>query len=244
MILKRYIIFIWFFLPALVIAQRKSNKYPSTEQLKAFDNQKFHFGFSLGYNNASYLLSRNYNNTTIKALEIQNMPGFDIGLISVYHISKNLKLKFVPTISFQDRLVQYDFVEFNSGSVQLQDQKIESTIIEFPVLLKVRTNRIQNFAAALLLGGKYYIDANSDKNVFDTENLQFLKTQDQDYAMIIGGGFDFFLEYFKLGLELKYNHGFNNMLFQDHNYYSDPIKSLYSRVWTFTITFEGSIGGK
>lgn len=242
---KSVIILVVLSLPIFGFSQRKSNKFPSIEQLRSFDDQKFHFGFSLGYNNSSYKMHRNYINPSLISLEIQNNPGFDIGLVSVYHISKNLKLRFVPTISFQDRLFQYDFLEtFDSGSVTLENQSIESTFINLPLLLKLRTNRIKNFAAAVLLGGQYSIDAASDKDVFDTPTIQYLKTQDIDYSMIIGGGFDFFLEYFKLGLELKYNHGFANMLFQDHNFYSDPINSLYSRVWTFTITFEGSIGGK
>jgi hypothetical protein len=55
----------------------------------------------------------------------------------------------------------------------------------------------------------------------------------------IGGGIDFFLQYFKFAVEVTYNHGFNNMLIQDNSYYSTPLQGLYNRSWVIKITFEG-----
>lgn len=219
-------------------AQRKTNKYAGVENLRTFDNQKFHFGFLLGYNNSSYKLKNNLSNDTLNVLEVENRPGFDIGLVSVYHISKNVKLRFTPNISFQDKQVEYTFFSPTLEKSIQDNQVIESTFIEFPLTLKLRTNRIKNFAAGILLGGKYAIDAASQKDKEDL-GIPFLKTQDKDVSMIIGGSFDFFLEYFKFGVEIKYNHGFNNMLFQDRNIYSSPLDYLFSRVWSVTLTFEG-----
>ncbi|MFP5471502.1 MAG: porin family protein [Bacteroidia bacterium] len=221
-----------------VFAQKKSNKYSSVENLRTFDNQKFHFGFLLGYNNSSYKLKNNLTNDTLNILEVENRPGFDIGLVSVYHISKNVKLRFTPNISFQDKQVEYTFFSPTLEKSTQDNQVIESTFIEFPLTLKLRTNRIKNFAAGILLGGKYAIDAASQKDKEDL-GVPFLKTQEKDVSMIIGGSFDFFLEYFKFGVEIKYNHGFNNMLFQDQNIYSSPLDYLFSRVWSVTLTFEG-----
>jgi hypothetical protein len=219
-------------------AQRQSNKYSSVENLRTFDNQKFHFGFLLGYNNSSYKLKNNLSNDTLTVLEVENRPGFDIGLVSVYHISTNVKLRFTPNISFQDKQVEYTFFSPTLETSKQDNQVIESTFIEFPLVFQLRTNRIKNFAAGILLGGKYSIDAASQKDKEDL-GIPFLKTQDKDVSMIIGGSFDFFLEYFKFGVEIKYNHGFNNMLFQDHNIYSSPLDYLFSRVWSVTLTFEG-----
>jgi hypothetical protein len=222
---------------SLVFSQKVANKYSGLQQLRTFDQQKFHFGFSLGFNQMRYKVSRPLPNLQLPVVESNPRPGFDIGLVSVYHISKNLKLRFTPVISFQDNLVEYTFLEGNS--FKQETQQIEPTFIYFPLLLKIRTNRINNFASAILLGAQYGMDAASQKDKVDTKEVQFLKTTDRDFAAIVGVGFDFFLEYFKFGLEIKYNHGFNNMLLQDNNRYSSPLDYLKSRLWTFTITFEG-----
>jgi hypothetical protein len=208
------------------------------QNLRTFDEKKFHFGFSLGYNNSSYKLKNNYSNSELHILEVENLPGFDIGLVSVYHISKNIKLRFTPYISFQDKQVEYHFFQGKDKPLLIDNQRIESTLIEFPLVLKLRTNRIGDFASAVLLGGKYGIDAASQKEKEDA-GKPFLKTENIDYGIIIGAGFDFFLQYFKFGVEIKYNHGLNNMLFKENSIYANPLDYMRSRVWTFTITFEG-----
>lgn len=204
--------------------------------LRNFDQQKVHFGFSLGYNNATYAFRHNRINDTIKVLEVDNNPGFNIGLVSVYHASENVKLKFMPEISFQRRLVEYEYDERNEDRTR-DSKEIESTIINLPLLLKLRTQRINNFAAAILLGGNYGIDVASQE---DVKELTILKAKSEDLSAVAGVGLDFFLQYFKLGLELKYAHGFYDLLVHDGSEFSRPIDYLQSRVWTFTITFEGS----
>jgi len=221
----------------LVFSQKVAHKYSGLQQLRTFDQQTFHFGFSLGFNQLTYKVGRPLPNNQLPVLESNPRPGFDIGLVSVYHISKNLKLRFTPNISFQDNIVEYTFLDGNS--FKKETQQIEPTFIYFPLLLKIRTNRINNFASAILLGGQYGLDAASQKDKVDTKEVQFLKTTDKDYAAVVGVGFDFFLEYFKFGIEIKYNHGFSNLLLQDYNKYSSPLDYLKSRLWTFTITFEG-----
>lgn len=219
---------------SLLFSQKVANKYSGLQQLRTFDQQKFHFGFSLGYNNSGYKISRPLPNDLLPFIESNNSHGFDIGLVSAYHISKNFKLRFTPNISFQYQSVDYFFAD----TVILDKQEVQPTFIYFPLILKIRTNRINNFASAILIGGQYGLDASSDKEK-EQSNKPFLKTNSVDYAVVIGGGFDFFLEYFKFGIEIKYNHGIPNMLFDDGKKYATPLDYLKSRLWTFTITFEG-----
>lgn len=234
--------------PFLASAQKKKGKRKTKNtgvmNLQKFDRQKVHFGFLLGYNKAGYDFRNNFSNDTISILEVEPTPGFNIGLISVLHFNKNMKLKFMPNVAFQRRDVEYTFDErfllVDNNKDLTQTKPIESTIIEFPLLFKLRTNRIDNFAAALLIGGSYGIDIASQKNVVD---LTVLRANDQILSAEAGVGLDFFLQYFKLGLELKYAHGFNDLLISDapsYSVYSSPIDYFKSRVWTFSITFEGS----
>ena len=54
---------------------------------------------------------------------------------------------------------------------------------------------------------------------------------------------DLFLEYFKLGIELKLGNGMRNMLYtspgENPTTFDNAIESLKSRVWTLSFTFEG-----
>jgi len=66
-----------------------------------------------------------------------------------------------------------------------------------------------------------------------------IKLQRNDYSAEVGGGFDFFLPYFKFGIELKTALGIPNLLIDDDTRFSRPIESLRSKTWVLTFTFEG-----
>ena len=83
------------------------------------------------------------------------------------------------------------------------------------------------------------IDVN---NSIDLED-QVIKLNKHDFGSEVGGGIDLFLEYFKLGIELKLGSGMRNMLYdtpgEDPTKFDNAIESLRSRVWTLSFTFEG-----
>ena len=66
-----------------------------------------------------------------------------------------------------------------------------------------------------------------------------MKIKRHDFAYEVGGGFDFFLEYFKFGIELKLSTGLRDLNVYDHSFYNEPITNLRSKVWWESITFEG-----
>jgi len=51
-------------------------------------------------------------------------------------------------------------------------------------------------------------------------------------------GFDFYNEWFKLGLEFKMMYGLFDQLKREHNLYTNSIQSLKSKIFQFSITFE------
>ena len=116
--------------------------------------------------------------------------------------------------------------------------------LDFPVLLKFRTNRIKNFAVYGIVGLRYGIDMSSqiDVNNSTDEEEQIIKLKKYDFGSEIGGGVDLFLEYFKLGIELKLGSGMRNMHYTipgEETKFDNAIESLKSRVWTLSFTFEG-----
>ncbi len=219
------------------IAQRNTGV-----NLSKFDRRQYHFGFILGFNNANFALKRtpDFNFTdSLLSINLNPQPGFNLYLLASYDPVKNFHIRFFPGLSFQDRIIDYTFLESDLKQ-STESRRIESVYLDFPINFKFRTNRSGNFAAYMLTGGKYSMDMQSQKNVNQELSAnQIIKIIDYDYSIDIGGGFDFFLEYFKLSLELKSSIGIPNLLIQDDTIFSRNVQSLKSRAFVFSITFEG-----
>jgi hypothetical protein len=212
------------------------------ENLPNFDLRRFHFGFLLSYNTSDFYMRLKTLapfRDSLMVLEHQKQPGFNLGIVASLNINTNLSIRFLPTLSFQERLLQYKFADPVEGEEYFQ-KPVESTYLEFPLLMKFRSDRINNFAVYLLGGGKFSIDMASQKDVDQTlDDDIVIKLEKYDYSAEVGGGIDMFLPYFKFGIELKHAVGIPNLLIDDDTRFSRPVESLRSKVWVLTFTFEG-----
>ena len=212
------------------------------EHLPNFDLHKFHFGFLLSYNSSDLyvkLKPESLLNDSILAVDHLNSPGFNLGIVASLNLNPNLSLRFIPSLSFQDRILKYTFRK-SDGGISIYEKPIESTYLEFPLLLKFRSDRINNFAVYMIGGGKVSLDMASQKDVNNTIDDEIVVKLDRtDYAIEAGGGMDMFLEYFKFGVELKFSYGLQNLLIDDNTRFSAPLESLRSKTWVLTFTFEG-----
>lgn len=209
--------------------------------LRKFDRRLFHFGFMLGMNHSTFGLQRKYapgETDSIVNMTTKGNMGFNLGVITSLKLLPVLRLRFIPSLSFQERAVKYKFMR-PSGFVEEEVQSLKATSLDFPLLLKFRTLRITNFAAYFIAGAQYSYDLSSNQDDDQVPGDLMLKTKKHDWQGQVGVGFDFFLQYFKFGFEVKYSHSFKSILFDDDTYLSRPIDKLYNRVWWFSITFEG-----
>ena len=55
---------------------------------------------------------------------------------------------------------------------------------------------------------------------------------------VLGGGIEFYMNWFKLGVELTMSYGSRDILLREGNMYANSIESLRSKVFMFTFTFE------
>lgn len=216
------------------------------QNLRNFDNKPYHFGFILAYNSTDFYMDL-YNNlpTSDSIVSVANLrqPGFDLGPLASLNFSKNFSLRFIPAISFQDRRLDYTFYKFNTTTGKYEkpteSKRIESTYINLPVNFKLRTDRVNNFAAYAVVGYQYSFDMASQKDVINAGPNSIVKIKKTDQAWQVGGGLDFFLPYFKFGIELKLSHGLKNLLIQDNTRFTTPLDQLKSKVWLLSLTFEG-----
>lgn len=212
------------------------------KNLQGFDDRRYHFGFMLGVNSSGSYLDQNLNTTfsdSLLSMYPGSAAGFNLGIVTQLKLFNNFALRFVPSLSFQDRVVNYEFYE-GPETTQTYVKRIESTFIDFPLNFKYRSNRINNFAVYVLFGGKYSLDVASQKDVRNVlADELIIKLSQHDYSAEVGGGFDFFLPYFKLGIELKLSVGIPNLLIDDDTIFSRPIESLRTRTFMVSLTFEG-----
>lgn len=239
---KRLLILILVLPPLMSYSQGQSGKNIKVENLPNFDLRRFHFGFLLGYNTADFFLKQKttaFAQDSLLGVDHVRRPGFNLGIITSLNVSSNFSFRFIPTLSFQDRLLRYRFLEAD-GEVSLFEKPVESTYLEFPVLMKFRSDRINNFAVYLIAGGKYSIDMASQKDVDNSlDDDVVVKLSKTDYSYEVGGGVDFFLTYFKFGIDLKIGVGLPNQLIDDGTRFSRTLESIRTKSYFLTFTFEG-----
>lgn len=212
------------------------------KNLPNFDYKKYHFGFLLSTNTSDFYLDyspRENFADSLLGISNQRQQGFNLALLASWDLTPNIRLRFIPGLSFQDRGLNYRF-RLQDGTTETILKRTESVFLDFPLLLKLRTNRVNNLAAYALIGGKYSRDMQSQE---DTDNQiadeLVIRLNRTDYSLDFGGGIDFFLPYFKFSIEMKTAFGLPNMLIQEGNRFTAPIESLRTRTFVFSLCFEG-----
>lgn len=210
---------------------------------RRFDEKLVHFGVSLGANSADftvYQVPKAYEQFGVLSVTNQSQPGGHVGpLVTMKLGTPIVRLRFVPSFSFQERVLNYQFIDDSYTGSKDNSERVQSVNFDFPLMLQFRTLRINNFAAYALAGFQYSIDLQSQQEASQTFNDPFIKIKRNDFQGQVGGGLEFFTPYFKFGMELKYSQGVRNVLIQDGTTISKPIDQLYNRVWTFSLIFEG-----
>ena len=226
----------------MAVAMQASAQINTRENLPHFDSRMYHFGFLLSANTSSFYIDYKPDfSFSDSLLGIDNVPqaGFNLALLASFNPVKNINLRFVPGLSFQDRGLNYTFLA-EDNKVETFLKRTESVWLQFPMMLKLRTNRVGNFAAYGLIGGCYGIDMQSQKDVNEAVAGKIVvKLEKTDITLDAGGGFDFFLPYFKFGVEMKTCFGMKDVLIQEMNQFTDPISRLRTRTFVLSLCFEG-----
>ncbi len=239
-----------------VLQAMAQHKEESGVNLPKFYKSKLHFGFALAYNKTDFRVHTVKNSafpdtvigtTTygIKSIYSKSDPGFALGIISDFRLHEYLRLRITPNISFASRSLDYTLQNATFDSTKIYKKKVESTFLIFPLELKLQSKRLDNFGAYIIIGGGYTLDLASKKKGQATssgganqlDESVILKRDDYFYS---GGlGVDFYLQYFKLGLEVKILNGTNNLLRKQPNIFTNSIDKINSKMVIFSLTFEG-----
>jgi len=212
------------------------------QNLAKFDYRAYHFGFLLSGNSSSFNFKLRPDFTfadSLLSVENNSLSGFNLALLASLNVNPVVHVRFTPGLSFQDRGMLYRF-RSEEGTATPINVRTESVYLDFPILLKLRTERIGNFAPYALIGGKLSRDMQSQADV--NQSLQdgyILKLAKANSSIDVGAGADFFLPYFKFSVELKTEFGMRNVLIQDDTPFSAAFDELRTRSFVVSFTFEG-----
>lgn len=210
---------------------------------KNFDKRLLHFGFMLGVNSSDfnvYPKVNAYEQYGITSISNDAQPGGQLGILTTVKLgTPTIRFRFIPTLSFQERVLNYTSIDTFNFPKGIGQQRINSTNLDFPMMLQFRTRRYNNFTAYSLIGMQYSMDLQSQEDASQNFYDPFIKIKRNDWQGQIGAGIEFFAPFFKFGMELKYSQGFKNSFIQDFTTVANPIDRLYNRGWTFSIIFEG-----
>ena len=230
------------------------HKEESGVNLPKFYRNKMHFGFALAYNKTDFRIHTIKNSELpdtviggvtygMKTIYTKSDPGFALGIISDFRLHQYIRLRFTPNISFASRSLEYKLENAKRDSTKEYKKSVESTFLIFPLELKLQSKRLDNFGADVILGGGYSMDLVSKKKPVSSGGANQLDEAVQlkrdDFFYSGGAGVDFYLQYFKLGLELKVLQGTKNLKQPLNNIFTNSLEKINSKMVIFSITFEG-----
>lgn len=187
---------------------------------------------------------------SLNAISSPPSQGFGLGFVMNRRLAENFDIRATPSLIFSDRVVTYEYlpldpIDLGNGQTKnyqtLIDKKVQATMFEFPIGIKVKSNRMNNFRAYWLGGAKYSIDIASKKKFFDegeTPINKLLKNQRNYLSYETGIGFDLYFEYFKMSPEIKVAYSTNDLLQHDDTAFANPIDKLKLRQLTFSLIFQ------
>jgi hypothetical protein len=237
------------------------------QNLPAYDNKIWHFGFTLGTDFQNCRISNNstdvwgfpnlkpptpvYGGTIQSQYFYSEVPhlstGFQVGIITSRRIGKYFNLRIIPTLTLgQKDIKSRMFVtEDNSENepityptdLEPEHTTIKSTYISCPILVKYKAIRIRNIKPYLVAGTTLRYDLATS---FD-EPITLKKF---DTLLEFGLGTDFYMASFRLGVEVRFGIGLMNLLETERPnnepkpYITASMDALKSKSFTVAINFE------
>jgi len=205
-----------------------------------YDDKPLHFGFSLGFNTMDFNIipSQQYYQTDSLYPEVSKLnPGINIQIITNMRVSDHLDVRFLPGVSFGQRVIRF----YKSRVLVNEQQKLESSFLEFPLMLKYKGDRMNN-VRPYVIGGLSYSNDLAGKKEFDDAKPIYLRIKRPDIYYELGAGLDFYLTYFKLSVELKMSNGLRDVLIKEaapgHPQYYNAIDKIKSQIWVLAFHFE------
>lgn len=235
------------------------------------DSETLHFGFTFQYLSSEFRILKkqdwrepfydeetsSFATDSLYSISSPASPGFGLGFVSDLKLTEHVNLRFTPGLVFTDRLLDYNYapqlpvpipantIDPNNVIVVPSDsytqKKVQATMVDLPVGIKLKSDRIMNYRAYLIGGIKYSMDIISKKKTDDTGFApleKLVKNKRSILSYEVGVGLDLYFEFFKLSPEIKLSNSFNSVLTPEEHAFSSPLEKLFLRNFQFSLYFE------
>lgn len=214
-----------------------------------YDDKPLHFGFTLGMN------LMDFNITPAKTIgsgdfllpEVSKLnPGINIQIVTNLKLARHFDLRFLPGVSFGQRTIRYfKNVSTDPKVIEMaiydERQRLESSFLEFPLLIKFKGDRLNNVRPYVVAGPDFRYDL-AGKKEYDDEKPIYLRLKRPDIYYEAGAGLDFYLPYFKLSVEIKMSTGLRDVIVHEpapgHSEFVNAIEKVKSQIWILSFHFE------
>ncbi len=197
---------------------------------KAFLN----WGYFLGFNSFDFKFS--YENDLPDIL-VDRSIGFNVGLIGEMRINKFLDLRLEPGLFYSKRILQFPGFDTENEATR----EINSTYINFPLLLKVSTLRIGNWKPFIIGGFSTSLNLGSNEDSLDDNSSGTFRMKNNVFNYELGFGIDFYTEYFKFTPSVRGIFTITDELVPDNDPnspWTGNIDGLFTRGIFVNFTFE------
>lgn len=212
------------------------------QRIHHFDVRNFNLGFTMGLAYAGYDMTAQINQRdpstgwVLKKVELVRKPGIYLGLVTNLKIADNLDVRFLPSVTLEERDFIFHMDSTTNGGVPEVRKKIESSNLNLPLVLKFKSNYYKRSRVFVQFGIQSSINLASNKKVKNDPDL--LKTTSNDIAYLASFGVDLYGERLKLSPEIRFTRGLRNLYVNDRTRWPFAISDLFSQLLTLNINFE------
>ena len=222
------ILFLW--APSLMAQFNEKPILNLENEDKAFLN----WGYFLGVNQFDFKFA--YKNDLPDIL-VDRSIGFNVGLIGEMRLNSFLDLRLEPGLFYTKRILQFPgFTEENDAM-----REVNSTYINFPLLLKVSAKRLGNWKPFIIGGFSTGLNLGSQETSIDDNSSGTFRMKKQVFNYELGFGIDFYTEYFKFSPSIRGIFAITDELVPDedpNSPWTGNIDGLFTRGIFINFTFE------
>ena len=193
-----------------------------------YDDKKLTYGFLIALHTSNYqvdyadkFITQQFD--TVHSVNPMWSSGFSLGFIVNYRLSEFLDLRLTPQVAFYEQSVRYQYTDETFA-----DETVESTMVEFPLLLKYKSERRGNIRMYMIGGVKPAFEASGKKE----QTKEELELKATNISIEAGFGFDLYYPLFKFSPEIRFSRGLIDILGNTTNEFGQPL----TRVNTNTVT--------
>ncbi len=233
---KKIIVFFTIFLFAISagVAQKMSwIKKPN----RNYDNKKITYGFLIGLHSSSYQIKYSPEFVTpefdtVYSVEPSWSPGFSLGFIINHKLDELWDIRLTPTVGFYEHRLRYNFTD----DTKTEEQLVETTMVEFPILIKFKSEKRNNIRMYMIGGLKPAFEASGKRKLENVTTT--LEVKGGNVSVDLGFGLDIYYPLFKFSPELRFSKGIVDVLDNKTNKYGAPLQRVNTNLITLNLIFQ------